>query len=72
MPTSTVKEADLAGPGIGDYAEVERSLPSGYRALLGPKETMRALYEAKRLIGAADYDDWSTETVSTDGRLMQA
>ena len=50
MPTSTVKEADLAGPGIGDYAEVERVLPSDYRALLGPKETMQALYEAKRLI----------------------
>jgi aspartate--ammonia ligase len=44
------KEADLAGPGIGDYAELERVLPDDYTPLLGPKETMRALYEAKRLI----------------------
>jgi len=44
------KEADLAGPGIGDYTELERVLPSGYRPLLTPRETMVALYEAKRLI----------------------
>ena len=44
------KEADLAGPGIGDYAELERVLPADYRPLLAPKETMQALYEAKRLI----------------------
>jgi aspartate--ammonia ligase len=50
VDVSTVKEADLAGPGIGDYAELERVLPGDYRALLGPKETMRALYDAKRLI----------------------
>ncbi len=50
MTPSNVKEADLAGPGIGDYADVERVLPSDYRALLEPKETMLALYEAKRLI----------------------
>ena len=47
---SSAKEADLAGPGIGDYAELEQVLPHDYRALLGPKDTMRALYEAKRLI----------------------
>ncbi len=50
MTVSSAKEADLAGPGIGDYAQLERVLPSDYRALLGPKDTMRALYEAKRLI----------------------
>jgi aspartate--ammonia ligase len=50
VDVSTVKQADLAGPGIGDYAELERVLPGDYRALLGPKETMRALYDAKRLI----------------------
>jgi aspartate--ammonia ligase len=50
MATGSVKEADLAGPGIGDYAELETILPDDYRALLGPKETMRALYDAKRLI----------------------
>jgi aspartate--ammonia ligase len=44
------KEADLAGPGIGDYGELEQVLPDDYVALLGPKETMRGLYAAKRLI----------------------
>jgi aspartate--ammonia ligase len=46
----SAKTADLAGPGIGDYAELVRCLPEAYRPLLTPKETMRALYEAKRLI----------------------
>jgi aspartate--ammonia ligase len=48
--TVTPKEADLAGPGIGDYAELERVLPSDYEPLLDPLQTMRALYDAKRLI----------------------
>jgi len=47
---TVAKEADLAGPGIGDYTELERVLPDDYRPLLTPKETMRALYAAKRLI----------------------
>jgi len=47
---SVAKEADLAGPGIGDYAELERVLPDDYTPLLDPKETMGALYAAKRLI----------------------
>jgi aspartate--ammonia ligase len=47
---TVAKEADLAGPGIGDYAELERVLPDDYTPLLSPKETMRALYAAKRLI----------------------
>ena len=44
------KEGDLAGPGIGDYAELAHELPADYAPLLGPKETMQALYAAKRLI----------------------
>ena len=44
------KEADLAGPGIGDYGELEQVLPDDYVPLLDPKETMRGLYAAKRLI----------------------
>ena len=48
--TRAAKKADLAGPGIGDYSEVERILPDDYRPLLGPKETMRALYDVKRMI----------------------
>ena len=31
------KTADLAGPGIGDYAELERVLPDDYTPLLTPK-----------------------------------
>ena len=47
---SVAKEADLAGPGIGDYTELEAVLPDDYEPLLSPKETMRALFAAKRLI----------------------
>jgi aspartate--ammonia ligase len=50
MSTTTEKQADLAGPGIGTYEEVEAVLPTDYAALLGPRETMEALYAAKRLI----------------------
>ena len=42
------KTADLAGPGIGDYAELERILPDDYMPLLTPKETQCALAAVKR------------------------
>ena len=45
-----IKEADLAGPGIGDYTELEAILPDDYAPVLPPRETMEALYAAKRLI----------------------
>ena len=41
------KKADLAGPGIGTYDEVERILPVNYESLLDRKETQRALYDVK-------------------------
>ena len=41
--STIAKEADLAGPGIGDYAELERVLPDDYEPLLAPRETMEAL-----------------------------
>ena len=44
------KKADLAGPGIGDYAELEKILPSDYSSLLTPKETQIATYAAKDYI----------------------
>jgi aspartate--ammonia ligase len=44
------KKADLAGPGIGTYEEVEKSLPTDYKPLLNPKETQIALFEAKKYI----------------------
>jgi hypothetical protein len=36
------KKADLAGPGIGDYDELEQILPDDYTPLLPPKETQKA------------------------------
>ena len=44
------KKADLAGPGIGDYNELEKVLPDNYSSLLTPKETQKALFEVKRYI----------------------
>jgi len=44
------KKADLAGPGIGDYNELERILPSDYRSLLTEKETQQAIFQVKRYI----------------------
>lgn len=44
------KKADLAGPGIGDYAELEKTLPQDYSSLLNPKETQIATYAAKDYI----------------------
>jgi len=44
------KKADLAGPGIGDYAELEKILPKHYKSLLTPKETQKAIFEVKRFI----------------------
>ena len=50
-PTMTTdKKADLAGPGIGTYEEVDRALPTDYHALLPPLERMRALYAVKEYI----------------------
>jgi len=44
------KKADLAGPGIGDYAELEKILPGDYESLLSPKDTQKAIYAAKDYI----------------------
>jgi len=44
------KKADLAGPGIGDYTELDKILPRDYRSLLSPKETQIALYAVKDYI----------------------
>ncbi len=44
------KKADLAGPGIGNYAELESILPDDYTSLLNPRETQLALYAAKDYI----------------------
>ncbi len=44
------KSADLAGPGIGDYAELEQVLPEGYASLLTPRETQQAIFTVKSYI----------------------
>ncbi len=44
------KKADLAGPGIGNYAELERILPDGYRSVLTPKQTQIAVFAVKDYI----------------------
>jgi aspartate--ammonia ligase len=46
------KQADLAGPGIGNYEDLEKVLPNDYKSLLDPKETQIALYAAKDYIEA--------------------
>jgi aspartate--ammonia ligase len=48
--TAADKKADLAGPGVSTYEEVARILPTDYRPLLDPRETMAALYDVKRVI----------------------
>ncbi len=44
------KKADLAGPGIGNYDELDKVLPRDYRSLLSPKETQQAIFAAKNYI----------------------
>jgi len=48
--TQSSKKADLAGPGIGDYRELEKILPADYHSILTPKETQKALFHLKRYI----------------------
>jgi len=49
MPTLD-KQADLAGPGIGNYEDLEKVLPDDYVSALTPKQTQHALYAAKSYI----------------------
>jgi len=44
------KEADLAGPGIGDYDELAKELPEDYESFLTPKETQEAVFAVKNYI----------------------
>lgn len=46
----TDKTADLAGPGIGNYVDIEKVLPTNYRSVLSPKETQQAIFAAKQYI----------------------
>jgi len=44
------KRTDLAGPGIGNYVDVEKILPKDYEPLLNPKDTQMAITAAKQYI----------------------
>ena len=44
------KKDDLAGPGIGDYKELEKELPQGYDSPLTPRETQKAIFAVKYYI----------------------
>ncbi len=44
------KKADLAGPGIGNYDELEKVLPDDYEPSLTPRETAHALASTKAFI----------------------
>ncbi|MGZ4787889.1 MAG: aspartate--ammonia ligase [Terriglobales bacterium] len=55
MSTATLdkaaeKKADLAGPGIGDYAELEKVLPKNYHSILDVCETQEAIFHLRRYI----------------------
>jgi len=44
------KKADLAGPGIGSYEELEKILPNDYKSILNPKDTQIAIFAVKKYI----------------------
>ena len=44
------KKADLAGPGIGNYEDLEKVLPTDYQSLLSPRDTQKAIYAVKAYI----------------------
>jgi aspartate--ammonia ligase len=50
MTMASKKVADLAGPGIGNYSEVEKILPSDYSSALTRRETQKGIFATKRFI----------------------
>jgi aspartate--ammonia ligase len=44
------KKADLAGPGIGTYEEIEQALPDDYQPLLSRMDTQRGVHAIKSFI----------------------
>ena len=50
MATIADKKADLAGPGIGDYDELQKILPQDYSSLLTPRETQKGIFAVKNYI----------------------
>jgi aspartate--ammonia ligase len=50
MATTSAKVADLAGPGIGNYTELEKILPNDYHSLLDRLQTQKAIHAVKNYI----------------------
>ena len=50
LMTMLDKKADLAGPGIGNYNELEKILPKNYNSLLNRKDTQKAIFTVKQYI----------------------
>jgi len=48
--TMSEKKADLAGPGIGNYDDLEKVLPRDYKSILNPKDTQIAIFAVKNYI----------------------
>ncbi len=46
------KIEDLAGPGIGNYGDLEKILPDDYMNILDPRETQKAIFAIKNYIEA--------------------
>ncbi len=44
------KKTDLAGPGIGNYDELQKILPQDYEPLLNPRDTQKAVFAVKSYI----------------------
>jgi aspartate--ammonia ligase len=44
------KKTDLAGPGIGNYNELEKILPKDYNSLISKKDTQKAIFAVKQYI----------------------
>jgi aspartate--ammonia ligase len=44
------KKADLAGPGVSTYQELDKALPNDYEPVQSPLERMKALYTVKNYI----------------------
>lgn len=47
---SASKKADLAGPGIGNYDDLEKILPQDYHSILNPRDTQKAIFAVKNYI----------------------
>src|SRR6516225_6229806 len=47
---SSLKVADLAGPGMGNYEDLEKILPTDYSSVLTRRETQKAIFAVKRFI----------------------